>query len=109
MFGCELYAVCPNQMLQTNSYSMVDGATVSKLIQIYSSKFYLQYYNIQVNTPRFAFLKLNYYLIFRTKNVLKGTRNVLRASVQVTVTVTKPDGTGNTINLKLKDDGSGGK
>ena len=41
--------------------------------------------------------------------VLKGTRNVLHASVKVTVTVTKPDGTGNTINLKLKDDGSGGK
>ena len=40
--------------------------------------------------------------------VLKGTRNVLNAHVEVTVTVTKPDGTGNTINLRLKDDGSGG-
>ena len=40
--------------------------------------------------------------------ILKGTRNVLEAHLDVTVTVTKPDGTGNTINLRLKDDGSGG-
>ena len=39
MCGCELYAVCPNQMLQTNSYSVVDGATVSKLIQILALDF----------------------------------------------------------------------
>ena len=40
--------------------------------------------------------------------VIKGPSPVLNADVTVTITVTKPDGNGNTFNLRLVDDGSGG-
>ena len=33
---------------------------------------------------------------------------MLNANVMVTITVTKPDGAGNTFNLRLVDDGTGG-
>ena len=40
--------------------------------------------------------------------VIKGPSPVLNADVTVTITVTKPDGAGNTFNLRLVDDGTGG-
>ena len=40
--------------------------------------------------------------------VIKGPSPVLNAHVMVTISVTKPDGTGSKFNLKLVDDGSGG-
>ena len=40
--------------------------------------------------------------------VIKGPSPVLNADVTVTITVTKPDGAGNTFNLHLVDDGTGG-
>lgn len=41
--------------------------------------------------------------------IIKGSSPVFNADVTVEITVTKPDGSGNTLNLKLKDDGSGGE
>ena len=70
MFGCELYVVCSNQMLQTNSSSVVDGNVVSELIQILAWNFMS---NIIVSL---CFNILKQYLIFRTRNVFKRTRNV---------------------------------
>ena len=39
MFGCQLYAVRSNEMLQTNSSSVVDGTAVSKYTQIFALNF----------------------------------------------------------------------
>ena len=41
--------------------------------------------------------------------VIKGPSPVLNADVTVTITVTKTNGNGNKFNLRLLDDGSGGK
>ena len=41
--------------------------------------------------------------------VIKGSSPVLRADVTLDITVTRPDGSGNQFNLRLKDDGSGGR
>ena len=75
MCGCELYAVCPNQMLQTNSYSVVDGATVSKLIQILALDFI---YNIikDISYYSYAIIYSINIQFSEPENVFKGTRNV---------------------------------
>ena len=41
--------------------------------------------------------------------VIKGSSPVMRADVTLDIRVTQPDGSGNHLNLRLKDDGSGGR
>jgi hypothetical protein len=40
--------------------------------------------------------------------IIKGSSPVLNADVTVTISVTKPNGTGNTLSLQLLDNGHGG-